>query len=214
MLTLCSDRHPAALHPTRRDDLLRHAARWTAERFADEQARRAQMGFDDLLTRLDAALQGANGPRLAALIREQFPVALIDEFQDTDPLQYRIFNAVYDVAANAQDTALVLIGDPKQAIYAFRGADIHTYLAARRDTEGRHATLGTNFRSTPEMVEAVNRVFLQAEARDQGQGAFLFRERGQNPLPFLAVRGAGPQGTSGLSVRRPCPGADLLDGGR
>ncbi|MDM0025768.1 exodeoxyribonuclease V subunit beta [Variovorax saccharolyticus] len=177
--------------PDGRQDLLRHAARWTAARFADEQARRAQMGFDELLTRLDAALQGPNGERLAALIRRQFPVALIDEFQDTDPLQYRIFDAVYGIAANAQDTAVVLIGDPKQAIYAFRGADIHTYLAARRDTEGRLATLGTNFRSTPAMVEAVNRVFLQAEARDEGQGAFLFRERGENPLPFLAVQARG-----------------------
>ena len=149
------------------------------------------MGFDELLTRLDAALQGPNGERLAALIRRQFPVALIDEFQDTDPLQYRIFDAVYGIAANPQDTAVVLIGDPKQAIYAFRGADIHTYLAARRDTEGRLATLGTNFRSTPEMVEAVNRVFLRAEARAAGQGAFLFRERGQNPLPFLAVQARG-----------------------
>lgn len=177
--------------PDGRQDLLRHAARWTAERFAGEQARRAQMGFDELLTRLDAALQGPNGERLAALIRRQFPVALIDEFQDTDPLQYRIFDAVYGIAANAQDSAVVLIGDPKQAIYAFRGADIHTYLAARRDTGGRHATLGTNFRSTPAMVEAVNRVFRQAEEREEGQGAFLFRARGENPLPFLAVQARG-----------------------
>jgi len=118
--------------PDGRAALLRHAAQWINQRFGAEQARRAQMGFDELLTRLDAALQGPNGTRLAALIRQQFPVALIDEFQDTDPLQYRIFNAVYGVAENAQDSALVLIGDPKQAIYAFRGADIYTYLAAPR----------------------------------------------------------------------------------
>ncbi|MDM0069723.1 exodeoxyribonuclease V subunit beta [Variovorax sp. J31P207] len=177
--------------PDGRQDLLRHAARWSAERLAAEQARRAQMGFDELLTRLDAALRGPNGERLAALIRRQFPVALIDEFQDTDPLQYRIFDAVYGIAANAQDTAVVLIGDPKQAIYAFRGADIHTYLAARRDTLDRHATLGTNFRSTPAMVEAVNQVFLQAEARETGQGAFLFRTDGENPLPFVPVQARG-----------------------
>lgn len=188
---LASLQEAARALPDGRQDLLRHAARWSAERLAGEQARRAQMGFDELLTRLDAALQGPNGERLAALIRRQFPVALIDEFQDTDPLQYRIFDAVYGIAANAQDTAVVLIGDPKQAIYAFRGADIHTYLAARRDTEARHATLGTNFRSTPAMVEAVNRVFMQAEARAAGQGAFLFRERGENPLPFLAVQARG-----------------------
>ena len=174
-----------------REAVLRHAVHWCAARLAAEQARRAQMGFDELLTRLDAALQGPNGPRLAALIRQQFPVALIDEFQDTDPLQYRIFDAIYGVAANAQDTALVLIGDPKQAIYAFRGADIHTYLAARRDTGDRHATLGTNFRSTEAMVDAVNRVFLQAEAREAGEGAFLFRHGDDNPLPFVAVQARG-----------------------
>ncbi|SFL93588.1 exodeoxyribonuclease V subunit beta [Variovorax sp. OV329] len=189
MLTL---RQRVSQLPDGRASLLRHAAQWIAQRFDVEQGRRAQMGFDELLTRLDAALQGPNGTRLAALIRQQFPVALIDEFQDTDPLQYRIFDAVYGAAGNAQDTALVLIGDPKQAIYAFRGADIHTYLAARRDTEGRHSTLGTNFRSTRGMVEAVNHVFLQAEARLTGQGAFLFRDAaGRNPLPFVAVQARG-----------------------
>lgn len=177
--------------PDARSDLLRHATRWVAVRFADEQARRAQMGFDDLLTRLDAALQGPNGERLAAVIRAQFPVALIDEFQDTDPLQYRIFDAVYRVAQNAPDRALILIGDPKQAIYAFRGADIHTYLRARRDTAGRHYTLGTNFRSTGAMVAAVNHVFAQAERREAGHGAFLFRDAQDNPVPFHAVQAQG-----------------------
>ncbi|MBS0341434.1 MAG: exodeoxyribonuclease V subunit beta [Proteobacteria bacterium] len=178
--------------PDGRAALLRHAAQWIARRFDAEQARRAQMGFDELLTRLDAALQGPNGGRLAALIRQQFPVALIDEFQDTDPLQYRIFDAVYRAADNAPETALVLIGDPKQAIYAFRGADIYTYLAARRDTVGRHSTLGTNFRSTRGMVDAVNHVFMRAEERGTGQGAFLFRDpNGNNPVPFAPVRPRG-----------------------
>ncbi|MEJ8849486.1 exodeoxyribonuclease V subunit beta [Variovorax rhizosphaerae] len=188
MLTL---RDRLAALPDAHDDVLRHVAHWSAARLATEQARRAEMGFDELLTRLDAALQGPNGTRLAALIRNQFPVALIDEFQDTDPLQYRIFDAVYGVAANAQDTALVLIGDPKQAIYAFRGADIHTYLAARRDAADRHSTLGTNYRSTTAMVDAVNRVFQLAEDRAQGQGAFLFRTEDENPLPFLSVEAQG-----------------------
>ncbi|WP_432720788.1 exodeoxyribonuclease V subunit beta [Jeongeupia wiesaeckerbachi] len=177
--------------PDARADLLRHAARWVSERFALEQARRAQMGFDDLLTRLDAALHGPNGARLAELIRTQFPVALIDEFQDTDPLQYRIFDAVYRVADPGIDRALILIGDPKQAIYAFRGADIHTYLRARRDTGGRHYTLATNYRSTAAMVGAVNHVFGQAEIRPAGAGAFLFRDGGDNPVPFLAVGAHG-----------------------
>ncbi|MBM3114601.1 exodeoxyribonuclease V subunit beta [Jeongeupia naejangsanensis] len=177
--------------PDARADLLRHAARWVSQRFALEQARRAQMGFDDLLTRLDAALHGPNGARLAELIRTQFPVAMIDEFQDTDPLQYRIFDAVYRVADPGSDRALILIGDPKQAIYAFRGADIHTYLRARRDTGGRHYTLATNYRSTAAMVGAVNHVFGRAETRQAGAGAFLFRDGDDNPVPFLAVGANG-----------------------
>jgi exodeoxyribonuclease V beta subunit len=164
--------------PDGHDGVLHHGARWVAERFAEEQARRAQMGFDDLLTRLDAALQGPNGPRLAERIRTQFPVALIDEFQDTDAVQYRIFDAVYRVAASDPACALILIGDPKQAIYAFRGADIYTYLAARAATAGRLYTLRRNYRSTLAMVEATNRCFEVAEARAEGQGAFLFRRAG------------------------------------
>jgi exodeoxyribonuclease V beta subunit len=176
--------------PDGRDLVLAHATRWVAQRLATEQHRRAQMGFNDLLTQLHAALHGPNGDRLAALIRTQFPVALIDEFQDTDPVQYGIFRRIYG-SGGPEPTALVLIGDPKQAIYGFRGADIHTYLAARRDTEGRHATLGTNFRSTREMVQAVNHVFAQAEQRAQGQGAFLFRTAAANPLPFFEVGAKG-----------------------
>ena len=177
--------------PDAREAILRHAARWVAERFAAEQARRAQMGFNELLTRLDAALQGPYGPRLADTIRRQFPVALIDEFQDTDPVQYRIFDAVYRVASNDPATALILIGDPKQAIYAFRGADIHTYLQARRACAGRLYTLGTNYRSTHAMVRAANRCFAVAEERATGAGAFLFRGEGGNPVPFIAAQARG-----------------------
>ncbi len=171
---------------------LKHAASWIAERFEQEQRRRAQMGFDDMLKRLDAALKSDNGERLAEVIRTQFPVALIDEFQDTDPMQYRIFNAVYQVAQNHQDSALLLIGDPKQAIYSFRGADIHTYLRARRDTADRHENLDTNYRSSQNMVAAVNRVFELAEANN-AQGAFHFRQADENPLPFWPVQAQGRQ---------------------
>ena len=178
--------------PNARNDILRHAARWVEARCASEQRRRAQMGFNDLLTRLRDALRGPNGERLAALIRRQFPAALIDEFQDTDPVQYGIFDAVYRVEDHAPETALILIGDPKQAIYAFRGADIFTYLQARRATAGRHYTLKRNHRSTVAMVAASNRCFEAAEERRQGAGAFLFRtESGDNPAPFVSAVAQG-----------------------
>ncbi|MBN3853642.1 exodeoxyribonuclease V subunit beta [Paraburkholderia sp. Ac-20340] len=173
--------------------ILCHAARWVARRFEEEEARRSQMGFDDLLTRLLAALKKPNGPRLAEIIRKQYPVALIDEFQDTDPVQYQIFDSVYAIESNNIDTAIVLIGDPKQAIYAFRGADIYTYLRARRACAGRLYTLKKNFRSTRAMVDAVNRCFEAAEMRAEGSGAFLFRgaNHGDNALPFVAADAHG-----------------------
>ncbi|MDE1169202.1 MAG: exodeoxyribonuclease V subunit beta [Pseudomonas sp.] len=184
---------PAALKalPTPDAAVLEHAARWVGTRFEEEKRRRAEMGFDDMLVRLDNALQGNAGERLASLIREQFPVALIDEFQDTDPVQYRIFESIYHIEANLPDSGLFLIGDPKQAIYAFRGADIYTYLRARQATTGRLHTLGTNFRSSHAMVESVNHVFNVAEQRPGGRGAFLFRQGGDNPVPFLPVLAQG-----------------------
>ncbi|MCD1584578.1 exodeoxyribonuclease V subunit beta [Halomonas sp. IOP_14] len=180
--------------PEPRNDLLTHAVQWCRARLEREQERRAEMGPNDLLTHLDRALKGLNKDALAAQIQRQFPVALIDEFQDTDPIQYRIFNAVYDVATPRRDSAILLIGDPKQAIYAFRGADIFTYLQARHDTDGRHVTLGTNFRSSSAMVAAVNHCFSYADQHDAG--AFLFRaDGGNNPLPFNPVNAKGTKDT-------------------
>ncbi|MCE8021088.1 exodeoxyribonuclease V subunit beta [Halomonas sp. MCCC 1A11036] len=171
-------------------DLLTHAVHWCRARLDREQEHRAEMGPNELLTHLDRALAGPNCEALGAQIRRQFPVALVDEFQDTDPVQYRIFDCVYRIRENRRECGVFLIGDPKQAIYAFRGADIYTYLRARRDTQGRHVTLGTNFRSSREMVESVNRCFEFAEAHPPG--AFLFKEGdGSNPVPFNRVGAKG-----------------------
>jgi exodeoxyribonuclease V beta subunit len=119
-------------------------------------ALRAQ-GFEDLLFALDAALDPARGPRatqLAARIASQFRAALLDEFQDTDPVQYRIFRRVFHGRS-----ALFLVGDPKQSIYAFRGADVRSYVSAAADAQGSRYTLGTNRRSDPSLVRAVNAIF-------------------------------------------------------
>ena len=180
--------------PSARADILRHASHWISQRLESEKQKRSEMGFDDLLTRLDDALQGPRGPQLAATIRRQFPAALIDEFQDTDPVQYRIFDRVYRVADRDPATCLLMIGDPKQAIYGFRGADIHTYLEARRDVQDRTFTLGRNFRSSRAMVDAINRVFEHGDqnARD---GAFLFGKGNATPLPFQPVEAKGTKST-------------------
>jgi len=175
--------------------LLRHAASSVAGRMKELKQRNRQFGFADMLERLKYALLGANGAALRKRITEQYPVALVDEFQDTAPSQYQIFNLLYRVAENDPALGLFLIGDPKQSIYGFRGADIHSYLAARRATEGRHYQLGTNFRSTADVVQAVNQIFLHAErAVGEGgfaRGAFRFRDGDMNPLPFDAVDAKG-----------------------
>lgn len=167
------------------------ASAWVQQRFEQEKQLRAQMGFDDMLKRLDQALQSENGERLAALIRQQFPVAMIDEFQDTDPLQYRIFDQIYKVGLDTKETGLFLIGDPKQAIYSFRGADIYTYLKAREATEHNLSSLDTNFRSTTGMVESVNNLFNYAEQQSTSKGAFYFKTPEKNALPFLPVKASG-----------------------
>ncbi|SFD20657.1 exodeoxyribonuclease V subunit beta [Massilia yuzhufengensis] len=175
--------------------LLRHAAGHIARRMRELKARNRQFGFADMLERLKAALEGPNGEALRQRIVLQFPVAMVDEFQDTSPDQYRIFDLLYRVAANAPRQGLFLIGDPKQSIYGFRGADIHSYLAARRATDGRHYQLGVNYRSTAQLVEAVNQLFRHAEGQggDGGYpaGAFRFRRGADNPLPFEAVQAKG-----------------------
>jgi exodeoxyribonuclease V beta subunit len=183
-----------AIEPLRHA-LLRHAAGHIARRMAELKARKRQFGFADMLARLKDALEGANGEALRQRIVDQFPVALVDEFQDTSPDQYRIFDLLYRVEANDPAQGLFLIGDPKQSIYGFRGADIHSYLAARGATEGRHYQLGTNYRSTVALVEAVNQLFRHAEGHGEhpghAAGAFRFRRGNVNPLPFDAVRAAG-----------------------
>ena len=180
------DRLPDAAAPLRW-----HAARWVRGRLHELKRQAGVYGFADMLQRLTDALQGPHGERLRQRIIDQYPAALIDEFQDTSPLQYRLFDLLYRVADNDPSRALFLIGDPKQSIYRFRGADIYSYLQARRATAGRHAVLGTNHRSTQALVGAVNRVFEQAQA-ERPRGAFAFSQPdGRSLLPFESVAAKG-----------------------
>ncbi|MBC8745692.1 MULTISPECIES: exodeoxyribonuclease V subunit beta [Paraburkholderia] len=121
-----------------------------AELVARKRTRRV-VSFDDLLANLYRAL--AAHAWLADALRSRYPAALIDEFQDTDPLQFAIFSRIFAPAG-----PLFLVGDPKQAIYSFRAADLHTYLAARESASARY-TLAVNQRSTAPIVDACNRIF-------------------------------------------------------
>ncbi|MCP4037498.1 MAG: UvrD-helicase domain-containing protein, partial [bacterium] len=119
-----------------------------------------QQSYDDLLAQLSRALEGPGGERLARKLRMDYRVALVDEFQDTDQLQYSILSKIWC----GEQSTLFLIGDPKQAIYAFRGADVHAYLGAKRDAGERCYTLATNWRSDPAMIEGVGALFARAQS--------------------------------------------------
>jgi exodeoxyribonuclease V beta subunit len=138
---------------------LHRAATYIWHELDRRKRQRTVLTFDDLLRRLAAALED-EGARAAVreAIRQRYRVALIDEFQDTDSVQWRIFGALFDT-----DEPFILIGDPKQAIYAFRGADIHTYVGAR-DGRPERRTLQTNHRSDERYVEACNVLFGQPGA--------------------------------------------------
>jgi exodeoxyribonuclease V beta subunit len=119
--------------------------------------------YDDMLLNVMKALeQPTAGKELAQSLSKKYPFALVDEFQDTDPIQYTIFQKIFE---NMQDNegSLCMIGDPKQAIYAFRGADVYTYLKAREDAGKNVFTLTKNYRSTPTIVRAINQLFKETE---------------------------------------------------
>ena len=136
------------------------------------------MSFNDMIRDLDAALRTDDG--LAKLIRARYQAVFVDEFQDTDRIQYRIFDQCFPKGC---PNLFYMIGDPKQAIYAFRGADIYTYLRAKNTADDRF-TLTKNFRSSPAMIEAVNRMFGDGRM-DEGHttdGVFL-----QDDIPFVSI---------------------------
>ena len=181
--------------------LLEHSARWIRQRIEHEKQRQQQLYHNDLLTRLDHALQHPErGEALAEAIRRKFPVALVDEFQDTDPIQYRIFDRVYRVKEPIENTGFFMIGDPKQAIYAFRGADIYTYLKAG-DAAQQSYTLDTNYRSCPELIDQVNEIFHHCERDHEAQGAFRMRslDDSDKAIPFKPVK-AGKSSLTGLVI--------------
>lgn len=115
--------------------------------------------IDDLLTMTADAVRRP-GAGLAETMGKRWPLAMVDEFQDTDSIQYTIFSTVYP--PDAVDRHLLMIGDPKQAIYSFRGADVFTYINARRDAREIHS-LSVNWRSSPAMIDAVNTLFKPPE---------------------------------------------------
>ena len=139
-----------------RDPLAQHRHRFAAAVRAEVQHRkrtRRVLHYDDLLTLLrDALIHPQTGPDAVERVRSRYRVVMVDEFQDTDQVQWEILRAAFH-----GHRTLILIGDPKQAIYAFRGADVFTYLAARREAH-RTATLGRNWRSDEPVIAGLSEV--------------------------------------------------------
>lgn len=157
--------HLTKLPAPSRDVFLVQSYQLIVARVNEEKKQQNALSFDDLILSVSNALTNAETrTTLVKAVRERFAVALIDEFQDTDREQYHIFSSIFTSACdNQNDASMVLIGDPKQAIYAFRGGDIATYLRAKQDiaehARGHLFTMDTNWRSSPSMVSAVNQVF-------------------------------------------------------
>jgi exodeoxyribonuclease V beta subunit len=128
-------------------------------RLRSEKLRNNEIDYGDMLEWLWASLESARGRSLLSLLRGRFRFGLIDEFQDTDDLQWKIFRKIF-VESNGANI-LYVVGDPKQAIYAFRGADVFTYLDARQEILGLGGALVKlveNYRSTGDLIEALNRI--------------------------------------------------------
>lgn len=152
------------------DVLRNHLLESAVERYRQIKDRAELLDFDDLIERVHQQLRHpVSGPALRRRVRERLDVALIDEFQDTDQRQWEIFHTLFD------DARLILVGDPKQAIYGFRGADVFAYLRASRRA-ARRTTLTRNWRSHPALVSAVGHLFGRQE------GAFVFEAIGLPPV--------------------------------
>ncbi len=159
-----------------------YAAVRIARRFEAAKQEENFQTYDDLLQRMNAALSKSDS--LLNLIRTQFKAAFVDEFQDTDPIQYEIFRNLFGDPSTGH--ILFFVGDPKQAIYSFRGGDIATYRKAQ-DYIGQFGTpypLTTNFRSAPRLLESVNRLFTEWRPPEDRPDATVFEDK---QIPFVQV---------------------------
>ena len=161
------------------------------------------LSFDSVLTDLCEALTGPHSMSAVQTLRSRFKVALIDEFQDTDPVQWRIFESLFGDGAGG--TSLVLVGDPKQAIYGFRGGDIETYIRAVGDNARiERRSMRRNWRSDAAMLTALDVLFDRMTFGDRSIGfvpvtaARESQDRhirdGDVPMPALSVRLAVGEG--------------------
>jgi exodeoxyribonuclease V beta subunit len=177
----CTALAPADAERDSAADLLVRLATAARAEVSERLVARRTLGYDDLLTRLrDTLNDPLRGPAAGHRLRRRYRVVLVDEFQDTDPVQWDILRRAFH-----GEVDLVLIGDPKQAIYAFRGGDVHAYLQACRTASAR-ATLGVNWRSDQGLVDVLGALW---------NGATL----GHPEIVVRPVRAAPDHQSSGLT---------------
>jgi len=195
--------------------LLVYSTAFLQEHLAAIKRERGLITYDDMLTRLDEALDPSRNPHAPLLLhalRSRYDWAVVDEFQDTDPVQWSILRKVFVQGTDKQ--RLIVVGDPKQAIYAFRGADLQTYKTATAELCERHAaaraSLDVNWRSTPELLTALNRLFTEGRFFPEGDLSYeALRSPGlsQNPPNKLAEDGSGRPPLSVVDLREESSGA-------
>ncbi|MCH7742663.1 MAG: exodeoxyribonuclease V subunit beta [Proteobacteria bacterium] len=172
-------------------NLWRQVSRKMIENLNRYKTESNQLTVDDLLTQLFQAV--TSSPGFASELANRYPCAMVDEFQDTDDIQYGIFKAIYAQGAAEGSSpgpqSLFLIGDPKQAVYQFRGADVFTYINAKRDTGDHLHSLDTNRRSSAPLVAAVNFLFNKADIFDN-----------DTDIPFLTVSASGESSSLSFTV--------------
>lgn len=196
--------YPADLDPTTCEALggmLQRFLRWAPERYEALKREAGVQTFDDMLVRTEERLR--EDATFAAVVRNHYDVVLIDEFQDTDPLQYGVFRTLF--GRKEFGKTVFFVGDPKQAIYSFRGADFETYRQAAREIP-RHRMLGKNFRTTPVLMAFFNRFFerrgvfidrdisyREVDWNDERPPLVTVDEKGFfRPEPAVVVRAASP----------------------
>ncbi|MEB3265055.1 MAG: UvrD-helicase domain-containing protein [Cyanobacteriota bacterium] len=203
--------------------LLHHGAHWGRAELARRRARQGRCGYGQLLAALDPGPEAAGPTPLLRLLAAEHEVALIDEFQDTDPVQWRILGQAFGGGHHR----LLMVGDPKQAIYSFRGGDLATYLAAAA-TASERFDLSDNRRSSPALVEGLNRLLGPSGLRRSGLAVPPVRARSSRsgpagpPLELLWLgedRAAGEPLMSATALEAWLPaaiarhGQQLLEGG-
>jgi exodeoxyribonuclease V beta subunit len=170
---------------------------------------RGTLDYEDMLGWLANALDSPRGNPLTVTLRDRYRLTLIDEFQDTDELQWKIFQRVF-IDGSASNT-LYVIGDPKQAIYGFRGADVHAYLEARAQLskfDAATVTLRKNFRSTADIIKACNLIFDQNAAPPLFNGQIKYDPPAECGRPTLRAVGPNGKPVAPITLMRFKPGGD------